>query len=150
MIRSCNRSTPHQELLKHALVVLLNVGRHKALAPNVAEGDDCTDILIDLMQMFRDKRSIFCLAGELLCRLVEVSNNVKTTCNSTEFRKRLEGILHIMERKQRLDSKLKSITSRPPPGSNSTTPIGQGKGYSKYLANMEPIVIIQHLIHLLN
>jgi abnormal spindle-like microcephaly-associated protein len=66
LIRSCNRSTPHQELLKHALVVLLNVGRHKALAPNVAEGDDCTDILIDLMQMFRDKRSIFCLAGNII------------------------------------------------------------------------------------
>lgn len=78
MIRSCNRSTPHQELLKHALVVLLNVGRHKALAPNVAEGDDSADILIDLMQMFRDKRSIFCLAGNTYTHyinIITITNN---------------------------------------------------------------------------
>jgi len=61
LIRSCNRSTPHQELLKHALVVLLHVARHHDLASSVATtaGAEAADTLIDLMQMFRDKKSIF-------------------------------------------------------------------------------------------
>ena len=77
LLRSCNRSTPHQELLRIALIVLLNVGRHEHLAPILAASPDSTDALIDLMQMFRDKKSIFILASELLARLISASEDTK-------------------------------------------------------------------------
>ena len=88
MIKSCNRSKPHQELLKHALVILLHVARHDDLAPKVAETSTCVNVMVDLMQMFRDKSSIFGLSCELLCRLIKASNNVKNACNSSEISKR--------------------------------------------------------------
>ena len=83
LIRSCNRSTPHQEVLRHALVVLLNVARHTQLAAFVAQSSDSTDVLVDLMQMFRDKQPIFSLSCELLGRLAAASEVTKV--DSTFF-----------------------------------------------------------------
>jgi len=60
-----------------ALIVLLNVGRHAHLAASLACCSDATDALVDMLQMFRDKRSLFILAAELLTRLVSASAETK-------------------------------------------------------------------------
>lgn len=148
LIRSCNRSTPHQELLKHALVVLLNVGRRDHLASIVAEAPEATEVLVDLMQMFRDKSSIFCLACELLCRLVSASDNVKSIVNSSESRKRIDGLLQIMERKKRLDTKVKSLNSGKTTEVANLTPL-KNKGNELYQIYNEPLMCIQTLANLL-
>lgn len=82
-----------------ALVVLLNVARHPHLAElmvvtsssnvtaaNLKKNDsnmqlsvEAAETLIDLMQMFRDKKNIFLLAVELLARLVFASPAVKVS-----------------------------------------------------------------------
>jgi hypothetical protein len=77
LIRSCNRSLPHQELLRCSLLVLLNVARYRDLTGIVSDSEDSANTLVDLMQMFRDKKVIFGAACELLCRLIEV--NVQIT-----------------------------------------------------------------------
>ena len=59
------------------LEVLLQVSRHATAAAGIAEARDATDTTIDLLQLFRDKKSVFCLACELLCRLVHASNYAK-------------------------------------------------------------------------
>jgi hypothetical protein len=59
------------------LTVLLNVGRHAHLAASLAACPDSTDALVDMLQMFRDKRSLFILAAELLTRLVSASAATK-------------------------------------------------------------------------
>ena len=64
---------------RYSLVVLLNVGRHNHLAIFIAKEKDSSDVLLDLMQMFRDKKSIFCLACELLCRLIIAYHPVKVS-----------------------------------------------------------------------
>ena len=38
---------------------------------------DAADTLVDLMQMFRDKKNIFGNASELLCRLISASTAIK-------------------------------------------------------------------------
>ncbi len=60
-----------------ALVVLLNVARHHHLAAEVAAANDSTESLVDLMQMFRDKKPLFILASELLVRVVNASAAAK-------------------------------------------------------------------------
>jgi hypothetical protein len=57
--------------------VLLNVGRQQHLAASLAKAPDSTDALVDLMQMFRDKKQLFILASELLARLVDASPATK-------------------------------------------------------------------------
>ena len=77
LIRSCNRSTPHQEILRLSLSILLNVVRHSDLAVVVAVDFDGTDVVVDLMQMFRDKSIIFNLSCELLGCMVQASEVIK-------------------------------------------------------------------------
>jgi len=180
LIRSCNRSTPHQELLKHALVVLLHVARHHDLAPAVAASSaaEAADTLVDLMQMFRDKKPIFGKASELLCRLIAANKDIKSTCASADYRKRLDGILHIVERKHRLEAKVAKIQTNAS-ARNSLSfsmsfafgsgvpslldetmdedPVGKAKGVSgdgkkrdrRVLAEEEPIDCIQQIMKML-
>lgn len=64
-------------------MILLNVARHEHLALAVAQSSHATDALVDLMQMFRDKKSIFILSCELLTRLVRACNDVKVGFRAT-------------------------------------------------------------------
>jgi hypothetical protein len=143
LIRSCNRSKPHQELLRHALVIVLNVARHNDLAPQVAAAEHSADVLIDLMQMFRDKKAIFGLASELLCRLIVACPATKQQMHQADCRKRLDSILTLVERKHRLEEKVRSARGAK---KESNTPI---KGCKNYLCTQEPIFCIRHLMTLL-
>lgn len=51
----------------------------------VAAAHDAAETLIDLMQMFRDKADIFCLASELLCRIVQADKKTKVFVINAEF-----------------------------------------------------------------
>ena len=150
LLRSCNRSTPHQELLRLGLIVLLNVGRHGHLAASVAEVPDAAEALIDLMQMFRDKKNVFILATELLSRLVHASTDVKDLCNTALYRKRIDGIRHIIERKHRLEVRVSAVSSKVPKvqASSETKDFDQYK--SKNYARVEPVHCIEHLLQLID
>lgn len=133
----------------------MNVGRHDHLAPFLAGCPDASDALVDLLQMFRDKKPLFILAAELLTRLVNSSEAVKTVCNQPVYRKRLEGILHIIERKQRLESRVRSLgesTQRTAAlhgmGSPRTGEFDRYRG--KAYRSIEPINCIEHLMELLS
>jgi len=138
-------------------VVLLNVGRHDHLAASLAAYPDASDALVDMLQMFRDKKALFILAAELLTRLVNSSAAVKSTCNQPVYRKRLEGILHIIERKQRLESRVRSLgdthtstrtAALAGMGSPRTGEFDRYRG--KAYRSIEPINCIEHLMELLN
>jgi abnormal spindle-like microcephaly-associated protein len=65
LIRTCNRSLPHVELLQLVLATLENVSSYPKLLPSLAT-DNSVDILIDLIQMFRDKEVVLWLSAHLL------------------------------------------------------------------------------------
>lgn len=68
---------------------------------------------------------------------------------STVVYKRLEGIHHIMERKDRLESRLRSIDSRASAAAGYYTASSSASDCRKSLENAEPIFYIQHLMSLL-
>ena len=129
------------------MVILLHVARYLELAPIVAKADNSTDVVIHLMQMFRDKGQILCLSIELLCRLVEASESIKISCNRTESRKCIDGIMHIIETKNRLNMKVQSMVSRK---ATIKDTCGSPKMKAKYLAFEEPVNCMRHLIYLLD
>ena len=45
----------------------------------MADSSEAADTLVDLMQMFRDKKNIFGRASELLCRLISASAKIKVS-----------------------------------------------------------------------
>ena len=148
LIQSCNRSAPHQEILRYSLVILLHVARHDELAPIVANAEHSTEVVIHLMQMFRDKGQIFCLSCELLCRLVVASSKTKDECNSATSRKCLEGILHIIETKHRLQSRVSAVVAKTKTFVDNACISPKGK--ARYLASEEPVNCVRHLMKLLS
>ena len=121
-MRRCNRSLPHVELMKLLLAILCNVTECTDLIPKVAT-ENSVDVLIDVVQNFRDKEEIF---GRSIWILLQVCNFLESTgvstscfnlvtfdcfvtncllsetqnkCLSTENFKRLRGLHAILKRK---------------------------------------------------
>jgi len=69
LMESCNRSLPHQELLHYTLKVLKNISDHCDILMSVGTANS-VDTLLDLLQMFRDKDSIFFLVSLILERII--------------------------------------------------------------------------------
>jgi hypothetical protein len=72
LIRSCNRSTPHMELQKSTLNVLRNLCKDRDLCTEVFAVADSVDILVELMQMYRDKHETFLQACSILRHICKV------------------------------------------------------------------------------
>lgn len=78
IIRSCNRSLPHLEILHFVLLTLSNVAKFNSLLPSITS-IAAAEVFLDLVQMFRDKDAIFPLASMLLERIVVTSDEVKVS-----------------------------------------------------------------------
>ena len=93
---------------------LVNVARSSpTLSHAVANVEDGAESLLDVLQMFRDKQVVFSACCELLCRLIKASSAMKERCGSSAYKGRLTGIRTIVERKYRLDERMKRVTSPP-------------------------------------
>ncbi len=69
----CNRSSPRVELLQQILLTLANVSKMATLIPGIIT-ENCVDILLDILQMFRDKEIVFSFAATLLWRIIFCSD----------------------------------------------------------------------------
>ena len=105
LMRSCNRSQPHRKLLKHALHVLISVWpfeiRRKELSPAFF---DRFEVLVDLIQMFRDKTPTFrlvCRLGRWLCSAPE---RALKAAKDKDIMKRLRGVHAVLSRKSKINS----------------------------------------------
>jgi len=93
-VRLCNRSMPHVELLQYILMTLCNVSKISSLIPGIITVD-CVEILLDLLQMFRDKELIFSFAATLLRRIIFSDENMLVQCKRRENMKRIKGLYSI-------------------------------------------------------
>lgn len=66
LMQSCNRSEPHLELVNSGLNVLLNIAKCRLTTRAVFESDDCPNLLVEQMQIYRDKQEIFMKSCTLL------------------------------------------------------------------------------------
>mmetsp|Transcript_9989 Transcript_9989/g.17969 ORF Transcript_9989/g.17969 Transcript_9989/m.17969 type:complete len:604 (-) Transcript_9989:86-1897(-) len=98
IIRSCNRSSPHLELIRVILSVLTNLSQHPLILTRLAN-DRAIDALTDLVHMFRDKSSIFALSSSLLEKMLRSSHLLTSKFSTPENKKRLRGILVMSKKK---------------------------------------------------
>jgi len=101
IIRSCNRSSPHMELIRVILVVLTNLAQHPSLLTRLAT-DKSIGALTDLIHMFRDKSTIFALSSSLLETMLRSNNILAFKYSTLEDKKRLRGILLMSKKKASL------------------------------------------------
>lgn len=96
LIRTCNRSRPHVEVLKVVLIVLVNVSGHCGWDDSYSEG---VEVCVDLVQMFRDKAEVFVQAVRLLDLAVRLSAYAREWCGSHETARRLRSVHALCLRK---------------------------------------------------
>ena len=94
ILRRCNRSSPHLELIRSILTVLTNIAQHSSIILHLASAK-AVDILTDLVQMFRDKSNIFALSSALLEKMLLSSSTLLSGYSTPENKKRLCGILSL-------------------------------------------------------
>lgn len=111
LVRTCNRSLPHVELLHYVLLTLTNVACHRELLWRVF-CDDAVDIFMDLVQMFRDKDNVFNLAVVLLHKAIISNSDLKNRCATSENIKRMKGVRSLYVRKLSLTTSREARTSR--------------------------------------
>jgi abnormal spindle-like microcephaly-associated protein len=75
LIRACNRSLPHVELVHWILLTLENVGQHDRFLHCFSHCNSA-EVFLDKVQMFRDKDGIFCLSISLLRRMIYTDQSV--------------------------------------------------------------------------
>jgi len=115
LIKTCNRSEPHVKLLIHILNILINVSKDGFRADHVFNTKDCIDILVEQLQMYRDKPEVFLRAMKILELLVIPKNAENHTSpryqrmekikEMTTTIGRMHGVASVLEGKYKLEKK---------------------------------------------
>nr|AAY46815.1 abnormal spindle-like microcephaly associated splice variant 2 [Homo sapiens] len=94
LIRSCNRSIPCMEVIRYAVQVLLNVSKYEKTTSAVYDVENCIDILLELLQIYREKPgnkvadkggSIFTKTCCLLAILLKTTNRASVSISQLPF-----------------------------------------------------------------
>ncbi|KAF9333100.1 hypothetical protein BG006_004013 [Podila minutissima] len=103
LIKSCNRSQPHMEVLKHSLNIIENLSRDPDTSGAVFWATGGIEILVDSAQAYRENEMVFESVVTILLIHLEVANDhanrrraMKTMAPEV---KKLRGVLTVMERK---------------------------------------------------
>ncbi|KAF9941966.1 hypothetical protein BGZ67_003537 [Mortierella alpina] len=100
LIKSCNRSQPHMEVLKHALNIIENLSRDADTSGSVFWAPEGVEILVDSAQAYRENEMVFeSVVRILLTHLEEDESRRRVMRAMTPEVKKLKGILAVMERK---------------------------------------------------
>lgn len=91
-VRTFNRSLPHIEILSKVLLTMLNVVEYESTRQYLATSTGF-EVLLDLVQMFRDKDHVFCLAVSLFACIVSCDEELGLLCGEPRVFKRLKSIL---------------------------------------------------------
>ena len=98
IICSCNRSSPHLELIRLILSVLRNLSQHPHLLSRLAS-DKTINTLTDVVHMFRDKPTPFVVASSLLERMLRGNHHLVPKYSKSENKKLLCSIVSLCKEK---------------------------------------------------
>jgi len=143
LVRTCNRSLPHVELLHYVLLTLTNVARHDELLWRVST-EESVEVYLDLVQMFRDKDNVFCLAVALLYKAIVKNRDLQDICASSENIKRLKGVHSLCVRKLSTTSTTTRVTRSVSSGTKR-----KAKGTAVALDRRQGVHMLQKIIRVL-
>ncbi|XP_042321051.1 abnormal spindle-like microcephaly-associated protein isoform X2 [Sceloporus undulatus] len=113
LIRSCNRSVPCMDVIRHSVQVLLNLSKYERTTDTVYAVERCVETLLDLLQMYRDRAgdkisdkggSIFIKTCCLFALLSEDSRRASEIRSSPQVVARLQSLYRLTVRKHRMDA----------------------------------------------
>ncbi|XP_068734820.1 abnormal spindle-like microcephaly-associated protein homolog [Montipora capricornis] len=112
VIKKCNRSLPHLEVIKYSLSILYNVAKFPSVYRAIYEVLDSVDTLIELLVNFRDKSIVFCKTCYLLvllCRDASIALDIR---NKKRIVHEIRSVHNITERNYKLEAKRNKFKSK--------------------------------------
>ncbi|KAL1334639.1 hypothetical protein AAHE18_11G191700 [Arachis hypogaea] len=97
LIRSVSRSIPDQEVLKHALSTLRNLGRYPHLLEVLIQTHNSIQIIV--MELLRNKEEGYFIASELMKKICSTHSGVQAVLKSPALLKRLHNLVDELKRK---------------------------------------------------
>jgi len=108
LIRSCNRSLPHIELLNYVLRTICNVAKYEYLVESVA-CDIAVDTLMDLLQTFRVNDDIMAKCCDILVLVCAADAKSRAKMQSAANCKRVNGLLNMTKRSAGIDTRVGGV-----------------------------------------
>lgn len=112
LIRSCNRSLPHMEIIKYTISILINLAKYEKTRYSVYEDPESMSTLVNLMQIYREKGVIFLKTCFLIGVLAHDDICKKIVMEDKKLVEKLQGIYTLTARKHQLDAKQKVTRER--------------------------------------
>ncbi|KAI8771163.1 abnormal spindle microcephaly-associated protein [Biomphalaria glabrata] len=101
LISSCNRSVPHMELIRYSICILLNLAKCERTLNDVLQSDDNISVLLDMLQIYRDKGPIFLNTCMLLGILGLNEHRKQRIVQHPQLVERLQSIYALTQRKHK-------------------------------------------------
>jgi len=105
LIRACDRSKPNRRVLSSSLHIVYNMCHLPDVQQEVFEVEDSVNILIEVLQIYRDMEHVFGLATQVLHIICTSEARVLDIRAMPEVCHRLEMIAHILSRKVEMEEK---------------------------------------------
>ncbi|KAK3591436.1 hypothetical protein CHS0354_033435 [Potamilus streckersoni] len=107
LIRSCNRSMPHMEIIKYSISILLNLSKYDRTTTAVLEADEAVSTLLDLLQVYREKGQIFNKTCTLLGILAQNPHCNSVMLSEEKITDKLQSIYALTARKNKISENLR-------------------------------------------
>ncbi|PFX15185.1 Abnormal spindle-like microcephaly-associated protein-like [Stylophora pistillata] len=112
VIKKCNRSLPHLEVIKYSISILFNVAKYPSVYYAVYEQPDSIETLVELLANFRDKTALFaktCCLLVVLCRDSSITQHILNMAKTIED---IKSVHKIAERNHRLEAKRNKVNEK--------------------------------------
>ncbi|CAH1785860.1 unnamed protein product [Owenia fusiformis] len=112
LIKSCNRSLPHMEIIKFCVSILLNLAKYDKTVDAVLEVEDSISVLLELMQIYREKGVIFNNCCLILTILGSDKLRKEQICKVPHCVEKLQSFYVLTARKHKISSRLQTTKVR--------------------------------------
>ncbi|KAL4219252.1 hypothetical protein ACF0H5_021834 [Mactra antiquata] len=112
LLRCCNRSIPHMEIITYTISILINLAKYEKTRPSLYEVSGCIDIIVELMQIYREKGQIFIKTCTLLGIIALDSPCKMGILADKKLVDRLQSIHLLTSRKHKLEENQRVTRAR--------------------------------------
>ncbi|KAG1653330.1 Abnormal spindle-like microcephaly-associated [Nymphon striatum] len=113
LVKSCNRSLPHMEVIKYSVNILLNLSKYDRTVASVHVVDGSLDTLLELMTIFREKGEvIFTKCATLLWIIIQDNGYSQTIRNVPTALEKIKSLNYLVNRKQKLKDQRSSVKAK--------------------------------------
>lgn len=112
LIRSCNRSLPHMEIITYCVNIFLNLAKYEKTRAAVYNVDDSVQTLVELLSIYREKGVIFTKTCTLLGLLCSDPSRSKEILSMKKVVDKLRSIHALTIRKYKMNENRAAMERR--------------------------------------